>query len=111
MAVYVIAQLRFTDEARYRAYQKAFPAAFAGSGGRLLAADEAPITLEGQWIGSKVVLMEFPDSERAEAFLRGPAYQRISEDRRAGAETVALLVRGVDLPATQDATDVPSSSE
>ena len=92
MPVYVVAQLRFTDEARYRKYQAEFPSVFASSGGRVLAADEAPALLEGTWTGSKVVLLEFPDEPCARAFLEGPEYQRISEDRRAGAETVALLV-------------------
>ena len=92
MPVYVIAQLWFTDEARYRAYQAEFPEVFARSGGRVLAADEAPTLLEGDWTGSKVVLLEFPDEPRARAFLEGPEYQRISLDRRAGAKTVALLV-------------------
>ena len=95
MAVYVIAQLRFTDEARYRKYQAEFPEVFASSGGRVLAADEAPKLLEGSWVGSKVVLLEFPDESQARTFLEGPEYQRISEDRRAGAETVALLVQSL----------------
>jgi uncharacterized protein (DUF1330 family) len=61
VGVYVIAQLRFTDEARYRKYQEEFPAVFARSGGRVLAADESPTVLEGDWGGNKVVLLEFPD--------------------------------------------------
>jgi uncharacterized protein (DUF1330 family) len=96
VGVYVIAQLRFTDEARYRKYQASFPEVFASSGGRVLAADEAPTLLEGEWSGNKVVLLEFPDEERAVAFLRGREYERISEDRRAGADTVALLVRALE---------------
>jgi uncharacterized protein (DUF1330 family) len=93
MRAYVVAQLRFTDEAAYRRYQRRFAGVFAGSGGKLLAADEAPIVLEGKWASDKLVIMEFDGSEMAHKFLQSPAYQAIAEDRRAGAETVALLVR------------------
>lgn len=95
MAVYIVAQLRFTNEARYRRYQARFAEIFAGSGGRLLAADEAPTVLEGKWEKNKLVLMQFDTAKSARAFLEGPRYQEISQDRRAGADTVALLVRGV----------------
>ena len=95
MRVYVVAQVRFTDEARYRAYQKAFPAVFAQSGGRLLAADEAPSVLEGDWPFHKMVLMAFETEDAARAFLEGEAYQAISEDRRAGSQTVAVIAQGL----------------
>ncbi len=95
MTVYVVAQLKFTDVARYRRYQAAFPALFKESGGRLLAADEAVQVLEGTWQCDKLVIMAFADAEAARSFLASPAYQAISEDRVAGAETVALLVQGL----------------
>jgi uncharacterized protein (DUF1330 family) len=43
----------------------------------------------------KLVIMEFDTGETARSFLESPAYQSISDDRRAGAETVAVLVRGL----------------
>lgn len=95
MTVYVIAQLKFTDEARYRKYQARFFDVFKNSGGRLLAADEKPAVLEGEWQRDKVVVMSFPEEQQARAFLDSPGYQEISKDRIAGAETVALLVRGL----------------
>jgi uncharacterized protein (DUF1330 family) len=95
MSSYVVAQLRFTDEALYRRYQRQFAQVFAGSGGKLLAADEAPAVLEGAWAMDKVVVMEFDTPSAAREFLESPAYQSISKDREAGAQTVALLVQGL----------------
>ena len=95
MAVFIVAQIRYTDEARYRRYQNAFPAIFLQSGGRLLAADEKPRILEGHWDRDKVVLMEFPSKEVASKFLNSSEYRAISKDREAGAETIGLLVQGV----------------
>ncbi len=94
MSVYVVAQLAFTDEARHRRYQERFADVFRTSGGRLLAADEAPVLFEGEWQGDKIVLMAFDAEEDALRFLGSERYQEISQDRRAGARTVALLVRG-----------------
>ncbi len=91
-AVLVIAKLTFTDVARYRQYQEAFPAAFAGSGGEILAADETPETLSGDH-ADKVVVLRFPSAEAARAFLDSEAYRQISIDRDAGAVTQSWLVK------------------
>ena len=94
MTVYVIAQLKFTDEARYRTYQAAATKLFMEKGIRVLAADEAPVVLEGEWSGDKVVVMAFDDEAAARAFLEGPDYQAISEDRCAGARSTAIMIKG-----------------
>lgn len=106
MSVYIVAQLRFTDRRSYDRYQARFPQVFAASRGRLLAADETPKVLEGHWQGEKLVLIEFPDELSARAFLQSPAYQNIAADRKKGADTLALLVRGLSRtqPLDEDAT-------
>lgn len=96
MTVYVVAQLRFTDEAAYRRYQAAFAGVFAKFRGTLLAADERPRVVEGQWDRHKVVLMAFPDEAAWRDWAESPEYVAIARDRQAGADTVALLVRGID---------------
>jgi uncharacterized protein (DUF1330 family) len=95
MTVYVVAQLKFTDLPAYRRYQQAFAAVFARFNGQMLAADEQPQVIEGDWPMDKLVLMSFPDKDSARSFVEDPAYQDISRDRRAGAQTVALIVRGL----------------
>jgi uncharacterized protein (DUF1330 family) len=90
----VIATLRFTDLARYRAYQARFMDIFTRFEGELLAADEAPVGLEGE-TPDKVVVMRFANRTAAEAFLFCEDYQAISQDRRAGAETCSYIVRAL----------------
>ena len=90
--VLVIAKLKFIDVERYRKYQAAFPSVFATSGGRVLAADESPIPLSGD-DADKVVVMQFPDAETAQAFLTSPEYEEIGEDRDAGAITQSWMVK------------------
>ena len=95
MTVYAIAQLRFTDRAAYDRYQSKFMEVFRRHPGTLLAADESPQVVEGQWDREKLVLMSFPDEAAFRGFVQSPEYLEISKDRRAGADTVVLLVDGM----------------
>jgi uncharacterized protein (DUF1330 family) len=93
--VYAIAQLRFTDRAAYDRYQARFMEVFRRHPGTLLAADESPQVIEGRWDREKLVLMSFPDEAAFHGWAQSPEYQDISKDRRAGADTVVLLVKGL----------------
>ena len=95
MTVYTIAQLKFTDLASYRRYQRAFPAVFRRFNGTLLAADETPAVIEGDWNRDKVVVLAFPDEVSARAFQDDPEYQAIARDRKAGADAIVLMVKGL----------------
>ncbi|CCD90862.1 conserved hypothetical protein [Bradyrhizobium sp. ORS 375] len=94
MSVYVVVQLRMTDRAAYDRYQARFFDVFRTFNGRLLAADETPTLVEGDWNGDKVVLMSFPSERDFRAWADSPDYQEIAKDRKAGAEAVVLLVQG-----------------
>ena len=98
MTAYVIAQMTVHDRERYQRYVAGFLPTLAPYGGRLLAVDEAPEVLEGDWGHRKIVLIAFPDTERAKAWADGPEYQAIIGDRRAASEAVGLLVQGVPAP-------------
>jgi uncharacterized protein (DUF1330 family) len=95
MTVYVVAQLAFTDRSAYDRYQARFMDVFRRFDGKLLAADEHPLVLEGQWDRNKLVLLSFPDEPAARRFIEDREYQEISRDRKAGADTVSLLVWGI----------------
>lgn len=95
MTVYAIAQLKFTDRRAYDRYQARFMEVFSRYAGTLLAADEAPQVVEGQSDREKVVLMSFPDEASFHRWAQSPEYQEISKDRRAGADAVVQLVKGL----------------
>jgi len=95
VTVYVVAQLSFTDRAAYRRYQDRFMRVLSRFRGRLLAADEHPQVLEGKWERDKVVLLSFPDDAAYRDWGDSAAYRQIAKDRKAGAEAVVLLVRGI----------------
>ncbi len=95
VTVYAIAQLKFTDRAAYDRYQARFMEVFRRHPGTLLASDESPQVVEGRSDREKVVLMSFPDEAAFRELVQSPEYQDISKDRRAGADTVVLLVQGL----------------
>jgi uncharacterized protein (DUF1330 family) len=95
VTVYAIAQLKFTDRAVYDRYQGRFMGVFRRHPGTLLAADESPEVIEGEWDREKLVLMSFPDEAAFRGWAQSPEYQEISKDRLAGADTLVLLVKGV----------------
>ncbi len=95
MTVYAIATLRFTDRSAYDRYQARFMEVFVRYRGTVLAADESPQVVEGASDVQKVVLMSFPDETSFHAWADSPDYQAISEDRRAGADTVVFLIKGL----------------
>lgn len=95
MTVYVLAQLSMKDRAAYDRYQARFMEVFRRFQGRLLAADESPTVLEGQWPMHKLVLMSFPDDNAFRQWSESPAYQEILKQRKVGADAVVLLVQGV----------------
>ncbi len=97
MTVYVIVQLKMTDRSAYDRYQARFFDVFRKFSGRLLSADEHPAVLEGKWDRDKLVLMSFPDEAAFRAWAESPDYLEIAKDRKAGAEAVVLLAKGVSM--------------
>jgi uncharacterized protein (DUF1330 family) len=95
MTVYVLAQLKFTDRTAYNRYQACFMSVLRQFTGRLLAADEHPQVLEGEWRRDKVVLLSFSDDTAFHLWSESSEYQEILKDRKAGADAVVLLVRGI----------------
>jgi uncharacterized protein (DUF1330 family) len=93
VTVYAIAALKFTDRDAYSRYQAAFMDVFRRHAGTVLAADEAPRVVEGEWDRDEVVVMAFSDEQVFREWAESPDYQRISEDRHTGADTVVLLVQ------------------
>jgi len=95
MTVYVLAQLTIHDRARYDRYVAQFMDVLRPFAGRLLAADESPALLEGEWPHQKVVLIEFKDREEAMRWATSPEYRRIAVDREASTTATVLTVTGL----------------
>ena len=70
MSVYLIAQININSRERYAQYEAGFMEIFAQYGGEMLAVDEAPTVLDGQWPHTRTVLIRFADKVLADAWYR-----------------------------------------
>ena len=93
--MYALAQFTIHDRARYDRYASRFMRVLAAFDGRVLAADEAPVVVEGTWPHQKMVLLEFPDRAAFERWAYSPEYTEIAKDRIAATAGCVVLVSGV----------------
>ena len=70
MGVYVVAQICIRDREAYGRYEAGFMAVFDQYGGEMLAVDEAPVTLEGQWDHTRTVIIRFVEQRRCPSMVR-----------------------------------------
>ena len=92
MAAYVIVDVEVTDPEAYKEYTGHVPATVEKYGGRFVVRGGKYETLEGSWQPKRIVVLEFPDYERAKAWYDSPEYQAIVPLRERNARTNFLTV-------------------
>jgi uncharacterized protein (DUF1330 family) len=97
MPAYIIARVDVRDLDQYREYTRHTPRIIAQFGGRFIVRGSEAITLEGPEERRRIVLIEFPSLERAEAFFASDDYQAIKKKREGAGDGQFLAVDGYDL--------------
>lgn len=97
MPAYVIAEVRIRDAAAVEAYRSRAAASIAQYGGRYLARGGTVEALEDEWRPNRIVIVEFPDIERARAWYRSPEYAAALQIRDAALTRNLILVDGIAL--------------
>ena len=95
MSAYVIVDIDVTDPDGYKEYVKLAPSAVTLYGGRYLARGGANETLEGDWRAKRLVILEFPNGDKAKAWLNSPEYAPARKLRHRYAKSNMILVEGV----------------
>ncbi len=95
MVAYMLVTVDVTDPEQYRNYTDRSPAAIAKFGGRVLARGGRTVTLEGDRETRRVVVVEFPSVEQAEACYASPEYQEAKSHREGAATARFVVVEGV----------------
>jgi uncharacterized protein (DUF1330 family) len=95
MAAYIVVEIMIHDLTTYEQYKGMAPSSIALYGGRYLVRGGATTTLEGTWGPSRLVILEFPDSDRARSWWGSDEYADAKALRQASARTQMLLVEGV----------------
>ena len=96
MAAYMIARVNVTDWDKYGEYIKVTPDIIAKYGGRFIVRGGETATLEGPEEDGRIVVVEFPDLDKAKQFYSSPEYTAARKIREGGAEAQFVAVSGVE---------------
>jgi uncharacterized protein (DUF1330 family) len=94
MPAYLIVLMEVTDAEQYSQYTAVTPAVVAQFGGKFIVRGGKTATLEGPEEKRRVVVIEFPSFEMAQAFYQSEAYQRAKVLRKGAANGTFILVEG-----------------
>lgn len=94
MSCYFVAQIAIRDRAEYQKYLDGFDEIFARYRGIVVAVDESPTVLEGEWPCDRTVLIRFSDENEARRWYDSPEYRELAKHRhRASRANIALVTR------------------
>jgi len=101
MPVYMIADIKVTDEKWLPAYAASVHNLVHKHGGKYLARSGHVKTLEGQPLDTSLIaLVEFPEEANVKAFADDPEYAPFARARRNGSESRLQLIDDTDLAGT-----------
>ena len=101
MPVYVIADIKVTDDKWIPQYTATVHELVQQHGGKYLARSGNVKTLEGKPLDtSMIALLEFPSADAASAFATDPKYAPFAAARRRGSDSRLQLIDGTDLAGT-----------
>lgn len=90
MTAYILARIDVTDPEKYKAYIEVTPGIIEKFGGHFIVRGGEKVTLEGPEETHRVVVVEFPSLEQAQAFYNSPEY-KAAKKLRAGAATAQFV--------------------
>ncbi len=94
MTAYVIVDIEITDPEGYKEYLKPASEAVKLYGGKYLARGGPNETLEGNWQAKRLVILEFPSTGQAKAWLNSDEYAPARALRHKYAKTNMVVVEG-----------------
>lgn len=101
MAVYVIADIKVTDESWLPEYAASVHEIIHRHGGKYLARSANVTTLEGEPLDTTLIaLIEFPDTAALQAFASDPEYAPYGQARQAGSDSRFQLIDDTDVAGT-----------
>ena len=94
MKAYLVLDFSINDLAGFRKYIDEIPAFIARHQGKYIVRGVEPTAIEGDWKPERMVILEFPEREKAEAFLGDPEIQDLFKVRHDTTTSKLVLVDG-----------------
>jgi uncharacterized protein (DUF1330 family) len=98
MTAYIIADVNVQNAEEFEAYRKLVPPTLAPYGGRFIIRGGKIEALEGDWTPTRVVVLEFPDFNRAKDWWASQEYLEPKRMRQRAALTNLLVIDGYTPP-------------
>lgn len=92
MSCYLLAQININDYCEYQKYLDGFDEIFSKYKGIVVAVDETPRVLEGEWPYTRTVLMRFPDEAEAERWYQSADYRELVRHRHRSSDANIVLI-------------------
>jgi uncharacterized protein (DUF1330 family) len=94
MKGYLVLDLSIKVLEGFMEYAEKIPAFIDKHGGRYIVQGVVPEKLEGNWIPERLVILEFPSTERAREFLADPEAQDLFALRHKTTDSQLVLAEG-----------------
>ena len=94
MKAHLVLDLTVNDFGGFRKYIAEIPTFIAKHSGKYIVQGVQPTTIEGNWNPERMVIIEFPARENAEAFLSDPEIQDLFKVRHATTTSKLVLADG-----------------
>jgi len=91
---YFLALIDIYDRDEYERYLAGYDEVFSRFEGEVLAVDEEPAVLEGEWSVDRTVLIRFPSVRALHAWYNSTEYQRLAGHRRRGSNGRIAMIHG-----------------
>ncbi|MDP3694364.1 DUF1330 domain-containing protein [Bradyrhizobium sp.] len=92
MKAYLVLDFSISDFDGFRKYIAEIPAFIAKHSGKYIVRGGEPTIIEGDWKPERMVILEFPEREKAEAFLGDPEIQDLFKVRHDTTTSKLVLV-------------------
>lgn len=92
---YAIFTEEIRDQKTYQGYVQKVVPTIRNAGGQLIVVDDNVAVLEGQWHGTRTVVIEFESVDAARNWYNSAEYQAIINERHVSTKANAVILKGV----------------
>ena len=94
MPAYLIADIEVTDPTAFEEYRQKVAPLVAKYGGKYLVRGGASEAVEGDWVPSRLVVLEFENMDRLKEFYHGEEYRPVMAIRTKSTVSKIVIVEG-----------------
>ena len=96
MSSYFIALIDIYNQKQYQQYLDGYDKVFKKYKGQVLAVEDNPKVLEGEWPVGRTVLIRFPSNQELYRWYDSDEYQKLSRHRREASTGAIAIISGSD---------------